>query len=145
MTLALVHLPCRPARRCYTPPMAEPSPPPTDPRGDSQGARPALPGEAAGEVTLIQQRISASGGADPADGERLLELAYDALRRLAAGFLAAERPVHTLQPTALVHEAWMRLVDQDRVAWNGRAHFMAIAAQAMRRILVDHARGRARD
>ena len=82
---------------------------------------------------------------EPADAQALLALAYDELRELAAAYLSRERADHTLQPTALVHEAWMRLIDQSRVDWQGRAHFVGIAAQAMRRILVDHARGRARE
>jgi RNA polymerase sigma factor (TIGR02999 family) len=65
---------------------------------------------------------------------------YDEMRRLAAGYLRHERPGHTLQPTALAHEAYLRLLDQRNVTWQNRAHFMALAAQAMRRILVDHAR-----
>jgi RNA polymerase sigma factor (TIGR02999 family) len=62
------------------------------------------------------------------------------LKRLAAWQLAAQGPGHTLQPTALVHEAFLRLVDRQRVSWRGRAHFLAAAAQAMRHVLVDHAR-----
>ncbi len=73
--------------------------------------------------------------------ERLLPLVYDELRRLAAHYLRGERPGHTLQPTALVHEAWFKLVDQRDVRWQNRAHFLGVAAQQMRRILVDHARG----
>jgi RNA polymerase sigma-70 factor (ECF subfamily) len=65
---------------------------------------------------------------------------YDELRRLARQFLAGERPDHTLQPTALVHEAYMRLVDQRAVDWQNRAHFLGIAASMMRRILVNHAK-----
>jgi RNA polymerase sigma-70 factor (ECF subfamily) len=65
---------------------------------------------------------------------------YDELRRLARQFLARERPDHTLQPTALVHEAYMRLVDQRAVDWENRAHFLGIAASMMRRILVNHAK-----
>jgi RNA polymerase sigma factor (TIGR02999 family) len=72
----------------------------------------------------------------------LLPLVYDELRRLAASKLAHERPGQTLDATALVHEAYLRLVDQQRVSWQGRAHFFGLAAQAMRRILVDHARRR---
>jgi RNA polymerase sigma factor (TIGR02999 family) len=71
--------------------------------------------------------------------EELLPLVYDELRRLARSYLNRERPGHTLQSTALVHEAYMRLVDQN-VSWQSRAHFFGIAAQMMRRILVDHAR-----
>jgi RNA polymerase sigma factor (TIGR02999 family) len=71
---------------------------------------------------------------------KLMPLVYDELRRLAAGYLSRERPDHTLQATALVHEAYLRLIDQKRMRWQNRAHFIAIAAQFMRRILVDHAR-----
>ena len=74
--------------------------------------------------------------------DRLMPIVYDELRRLAAGYLKAERPGHTLQPTALVHEAYLRLVRQDRVEWQNRAHFFGIAARMMRRVLVDHARRR---
>jgi RNA polymerase sigma factor (TIGR02999 family) len=70
----------------------------------------------------------------------LMPLVYKELRRCAAAYLRRERADHTLQPTALVHEAYMRLVGQERVAWQSRAHFYGIAAQMMRRILVDHAR-----
>jgi RNA polymerase sigma factor (TIGR02999 family) len=64
------------------------------------------------------------------------------MRRLAAGYLQRERAGHTLQPTALAHEAYLRLLDQRQVSWQNRAHFMGLAAQAMRRILTDHARRR---
>ncbi len=72
--------------------------------------------------------------------KKLLPLVYDEFRGLAADYLRRERKDHTLQPTALVHEAYLKLVDQTRVDWQGRTHFFAIGAQAMRRILVDHAR-----
>jgi RNA polymerase sigma factor (TIGR02999 family) len=72
--------------------------------------------------------------------DRLMALVYQDLRRRAAGFLRRERGGHTLQPTALVHEAYLRLAEQDRVVWQNRAHFLAIAASMMRRVLVDHAR-----
>lgn len=81
---------------------------------------------------------------DAAGSRELFERLYAELRELAARYLARERADHTLQPTALVHEAWMKLIDQSRVEWQGRAHFLGVAAQAMRRILVDHARSRAR-
>ena len=74
--------------------------------------------------------------------ERLLPEIYAELRRLAASYLRSERRDHTLQPTALVHEAYLKLIDQRAVQWQNRAHFFGIAAQAMRRILVDHARAR---
>jgi len=76
--------------------------------------------------------------------DELLPLIYDDLRRRAAGYLRDERPNHTLQTTALVHEAFLKLADQRRVEWKNRGHFFAIAAQAMRRILVDHAKNRHR-
>ena len=76
--------------------------------------------------------------------KKLMPLVYDELRELAARYLRAERRGHTLQPTALVHEAFMRLIDQDRVDWKGRTHFFAVGAQAMHRILIDHARARGR-
>ena len=90
------------------------------------------------EVTGLLIRLT--DGDDGALGE-LLPLVYAELRRLAAGYLRRERPGHTLQPTALVNEAYLRLVDQTQVRWQNRAHFLGVAAQMMRRILVDHARG----
>lgn len=73
--------------------------------------------------------------------EQLAPLVYDELRRLAGRYLRRERINHTLQSTALVHEAYLRLIDQSRVQWQNRAHFFGVAAQMIRRILVDHARG----
>jgi RNA polymerase sigma factor (TIGR02999 family) len=72
--------------------------------------------------------------------DRLMPLVYNELRRIAARYLHAERPGHTLQTTALVHEAYLRLVGETRVAWQGRAHFFGVAATLIRNILVDHAR-----
>jgi RNA polymerase sigma-70 factor, ECF subfamily len=72
--------------------------------------------------------------------DRLIPLVYGELRRRAAGYLRRERQGHTLQPTALVHEAYVRLIDQSRIAWRNRAQFYGVAACIMRRILVDHAR-----
>jgi len=80
------------------------------------------------------------GNGDKAAMDRLLPVVYDELRRLAASFFRRERVNHTLQPTALVHEAYLHLVDQSRVGWENRAHFFGAAAQLMRHILVDHAR-----
>lgn len=77
--------------------------------------------------------------------DELLPLVYDELHRKAAGYLRRERPNHTLQTTALIHEAYLKLVDQRDVEWKSRGHFFAIAAQAMRRILADHARNRHRE
>lgn len=79
-----------------------------------------------------------NGNRDAAAG--LMPLVYDELRRLARGYLQRERPDHTLQATGLVHEAYLRLVDQTTTSWQNRAHFFGVAAQLMRRILVDHAR-----
>lgn len=72
--------------------------------------------------------------------KKLLPIVYDELRRLAASYLKLERPDHTLQPTALVHEAYIRLIDQTNVDWKNRTHFFSVAAGMMRRVLVDHAR-----
>ncbi|HXK06331.1 MAG TPA: sigma-70 family RNA polymerase sigma factor [Verrucomicrobiae bacterium] len=71
--------------------------------------------------------------------DEMTPMVYEELRRLARRFLAAERPDHTLQPTALVHEAYLRLIDQHAVDWRNRAHFLAMAATMMRRILINHA------
>src|SRR6186997_2821012 len=90
------------------------------------------------EVTQILQAIT---GGDPAAASQLLPLVYDELRRLAAQKLAREAPGQTLQPTALVHEAYLRLINTDKLRrWDGRGHFFADAAEAMRRILVDNVR-----
>jgi RNA polymerase sigma factor (TIGR02999 family) len=75
---------------------------------------------------------------------QLLPLVYQELRRLAANKMAGERPGHTLQPTALVHEAWLKLVDSPAQSWQNRAHFFGAAAEAMRRILIDRARRKSR-
>ena len=91
------------------------------------------------EVTALLKEWSAG---DRGALERLMPLVYEELRRLAASHLRAERGDHTLQPTALVHEAYLRLVGQRSVSWANRAHFYGIAAQMMRRVLVDHARRR---
>ena len=80
---------------------------------------------------------------DAAAHEQILALVYDELRRIAAAYLRRERSDHTLQPTALVHEAYLRLVDQRQVDWKNRAQFVGLAAVMMRRILVNHARDRA--
>jgi len=85
---------------------------------------------------------AASGSSDAYD--RLLPLVYHELKGLAVGRLRSEREGHTLNATALVHETYLKLVDQDRVEWNSRAHFYAVASQAMRRTLIDHARTRRR-
>lgn len=78
----------------------------------------------------------------PGAEESLFAFVYEELRRLASGRLRHERPEHTLQPTALVHEAWLRLAGNEEVEWQSRAHFFGIAARLMRQILIDHARAR---
>jgi RNA polymerase sigma-70 factor (ECF subfamily) len=91
------------------------------------------------EVTRL---LIAWGQGDQAALDELLPLIYQELHRMARRHLGRERGGHTLQTTALVHEAYLRLIDQQGVGWQNRAHFFAIAAQMMRRILVDHARAR---
>jgi RNA polymerase sigma-70 factor, ECF subfamily len=81
-------------------------------------------------------------GGDQGALDRLVPLVYEELRRIAEGQLRRERPGHTLQPTALVHEVYVRMLGQEQSGYQDRAHFLAIAAHAMRRILIDHARGR---
>lgn len=88
----------------------------------------------------ITQLLDRWGNGDQRALDELMPLVYDELHRLARNYLRHERRDHTLQPTALVHEAYLRLIDQTRVALHNRAHFFGIAAQMMRRILVDHAR-----
>ena len=89
------------------------------------------------DVTRILERAQAG---DSQAAEELLPLVYDELRRLAAAKMAHEAPGQTLQPTALVHEVWLRLVGNENQKWNGRAHFFGAAAEAMRRILIENAR-----
>jgi RNA polymerase sigma factor (TIGR02999 family) len=86
--------------------------------------------------------LLASSRGDAVAASRLLPLVYDELHAVAERMLAGERPGHTLQPTALVHEAYLRLIDQSRTDWANRAHFCGVAAAILRRILVDHARAR---
>jgi len=90
----------------------------------------------------LTELLLASQAGAPGAVDQLLTQVYDELKVLAAGYLRAERADHTLQTTALVHEAYLKLVDQRRTSWQNRGHFFGTAAQAMRRILVDHARRR---
>ncbi len=94
------------------------------------------------EVTRVLNAI-ADGDRQAAD--RLMPMVYEEFRRLAQSYLGREDTAHTLQPTALVNEAYLKLIDQTRVNWQGRTHFFAVGAQVMRRILVDHARGKQRE
>ena len=93
------------------------------------------------DVTRILDAIQQG---DPKATEELLPLVYEELRKLAAHKMANEAPGQTLQPTALVHEAWLRLTGNENQEWNGRGHFFAAAAEAMRRILVENARRKQR-
>ena len=88
----------------------------------------------------ITRILEAAQNGDPKAAEELLPLVYEELRRLAASRMANEAAGHTLQPTALVHEAWLRLTGNENQKWDGRGHFFAAAAEAMRRILIDRAR-----
>lgn len=88
--------------------------------------------------------LQAAHDGDQAAEAALLPLVYDELRRRANGMMRRESAAHTLQPTALVHEAYMRMIRQDNVDWQGRTHFFALSSKMMRRVLVDHARSRMR-
>jgi RNA polymerase sigma-70 factor (ECF subfamily) len=92
--------------------------------------------------THVTELLTAWGNGDQAAGDRLMSVVYEELHRLAHHYMKQESPGHTLQTSALVNEAFVRLVDQRNVKWQNRAHFFGIAAQMMRRILVDHARSR---
>jgi len=94
------------------------------------------------EVTKLLFRLTDGDGAVL---DELLPLVYAELRRLASSYLRRERHDHTLQPTALVHEAYIRMIDQTQAQWQNRAHFFGVAAQMMRRILIDHARAQQAD
>jgi RNA polymerase sigma factor (TIGR02999 family) len=92
----------------------------------------------------ITERLIAWGSGETSALDDVMRAVYQELRRMADHYLRLERPDHTLQPTALVHEAYLRLIDQRKVSWQNRAHFFGVAAQMMRRILVDHARTKQR-
>jgi RNA polymerase sigma-70 factor (ECF subfamily) len=102
--------------------------------------RAAQPDEAA--ATEISTLLRAWSGGDHGALDRLTPIVYEELHRLARRYMRRERPGHSLQTTALVHEAYVRLVDYERMQWQDRAHFFAVSAQVMRRILVEHARRR---
>jgi RNA polymerase sigma-70 factor, ECF subfamily len=92
-----------------------------------------------GDITVLLSELRAGNRSAES---RLMPLVYSELRRVARRYMRNERPDHTLEPTALVHEAYLRLVGQREINWQNRAHFFGVAAQLMRRILVDHARAR---
>jgi len=102
---------------------------------------PARYSVAVSDFTQILERCERG---DPKAADQLLPLVYDELRRLAAAKMTRERPDQTLQPTALVHEAWLRLGGDDQPVWQNRAHFLGAASEAMRRILVENARRKLR-
>ena len=91
------------------------------------------------------QVVSDLAGGDAAAAEKLMPVVYEELRALAARYFGREAPGHTLQPTAVVNEAFVRLVNTPDAAWNGRTHFVGVAARAMRQVLIDHARRRKAD
>jgi RNA polymerase sigma factor (TIGR02999 family) len=93
----------------------------------------------------VSELLSALASGSPTAAEKLMPLVYSELKRVARAYMRRERPGHTLQTTALVHEAYLRLIRQENVRWHGRSHFFGIAAQLMRRILIDHARGHLRE
>jgi RNA polymerase sigma factor (TIGR02999 family) len=101
--------------------------------------------EAENSPPQVTERLIAWGNGEAAALDDVMLAVYKELRRMADHYLRLERPDHTLQPTALVHEAYLRLIDQRKVSWQNRAHFFGVAAQMMRRILVDHARTKQRD
>ena len=98
----------------------------------------------AGPMSEVTELLESLGRGEPKAADQLLPLVYDELRRLAAYKMADEPPGQTLQPTALVHEAWLRLAGSERQCWQNRGHFIAVAAEAMRRVLIDRARRRQR-
>ncbi|MEM1330063.1 MAG: ECF-type sigma factor [Planctomycetota bacterium] len=100
---------------------------------------PPFSDEVPADATLLLERLQRG---DKAAADELLPLIYERLRASAEGLFRAERNEHTLQPTALVHEAYIKLINQRERAWNGHDHFCAIAALAMRQVLTDHARGK---
>jgi len=93
----------------------------------------------------ITERLIAWNSGESGAVDSVIDAVYKELRRMANRYLRQESPDHSLQPTALVHEAYLRLIDQTQVTWQNRAHFFGVAAQMMRRILVDHARGKHRN
>jgi RNA polymerase sigma-70 factor, ECF subfamily len=97
------------------------------------------PKQPSADVTGLLKKLMQG---DPDAAMEIAPLIYPELRRIARAYMQGERISHTLQPTALIHEAWMRLADQTRVSWRDRAHFFGVAASMMRRVLVDHARQR---
>src|ERR1051325_10638087 len=103
------------------------------------------PSDKAGSRSPVTLLLNAAAAGDGAAFERLMGLVYSELHALAAARMSNERRAHTLQPTALVNEAYIRLLGREDIQWAGRAHFFRAAAEAMRKILIDHARARNAD
>ena len=101
-----------------------------------------MAGEPEIDVSEMVRALAREGTEHPSSAEKLFPVVYDELRRLARGYMSREPAGHVLQPTALVHEAYLKLVDQTRADWKGKTHFFAVGARVMRRLLVDHARER---
>ena len=118
-----------------------PTPAPPWVYNDRVSSDPLPQDELRSEATRILRRASSG---ESGDNERLLGLLYDELHSLADGYMSGERDDHTLQPTALVHEAWIKLFDRESLDFEDKRHFLATAARAMRQILVDHARSKKR-
>ena len=112
---------------------------PTSELSRKSGPRDRISPMSKGEITVL---LAEWCGGDQAALDRLLPLVYGELHRIAGSRLRAERPGHTLQPTALIHEAYLRMLGGDQPAWKNRAHFYGVAARVMRQILCDHARKR---
>lgn len=103
-----------------------------------------MTGKPSARVTQILAGLQESESRSDSSTDQLFEVVYPELRRLAASYMAGERTGHTLQPTALVSEAYLKLADVSRIDWRGKTHFFAVGANIMRRLLIDHARGRGR-
>jgi RNA polymerase sigma factor (TIGR02999 family) len=96
-------------------------------------------------ITEILDELRASGGATPEARNRLYDAVYEELKKVANGLMRSERPGHTLQPTALVNEAYLKIFGRSETEWRDRKHFLGVATRAMRQVLVDHARRRSAD
>ncbi len=112
----------------------------SDQGGGQHTGRAGEPGHPGSEASRVTQILAAASAGDKDASAKLLPLVYDELRRMAAGLMSREKAGLTLQPTALVHEAYLRLLGNTQTSWQNRAHFFGAAALAMRRILIDRAR-----
>ena len=108
----------------------------------AEGAPPQEAGASAADEATVTRLLGSLNAGDASARETLLVLLYNDLRRQASSYFRAQRGDHTLQPTALVHEAFVRIAGNANISWEGRSHFLAVAAKAMRNVLADHARKR---